>query len=317
MSILNKPLFFSFVASLPFAGMALGQHADHDGSHEAPALPADASPDSKHAQGMPPKPDSSMSHSLSNMKMQGGSAPEDARDPDAYSNGYTLHSGPYLVSPETAHMHGTDDLFWAVQMDRLEQRRSPNERPETAYETDIWLGTSYDKALMRLEGKIEANKLADSTNEILWAHAISTFWDMILGVNYEAGDFKGKGSGAFGVKGLAPYWFESEITVYIGEGQDWKVRSEFEYELLFTQKLILTPRLEFSVANKGDPERGLGSGLREGALGMRLRYEFIRRFGPYLGIEREQSFAETARIAKAKGKNKGQTDYLGGVRFWF
>ena len=39
-----------------------------------------------------------MDHST--MSMQGGSAPADARDPNAYSGGFTLDSGPYALPGE-------------------------------------------------------------------------------------------------------------------------------------------------------------------------------------------------------------------------
>jgi uncharacterized protein involved in copper resistance len=77
-------------------------------------------------------------------------------------------------------------------------------------------------------------------------------------------------------QGLAPYWFEVELTGYLGGGGRTALRLETEYELLFTQKLILQPRLEANAYGRDDARRGLGSGLADLTAGLRLRYE-IRR----------------------------------------
>lgn len=44
---------------------------------------------------------------------------------------------------------------------------------------------------------------------------------------------------AVGIQGLAPYWFEVEATAYIGEAGRTHFRLETEYELLFTNRLVL------------------------------------------------------------------------------
>ena len=66
-----------------------------------------------------------------------------------------------------------------------------------------------------------------------------------------------------------------------------------------------------------DPETGIGSGLSSGAVGLRLRYEFSRQFAPYIGIERSQSFGNTANMVRASGGRSGETRFVAGVRMWF
>ena len=241
----------------------------------------------------------------------------EARDPHEYADGYTLHSGPYLDATMPPHMHGGDNPIGVVIVDRLEQQTKKSEAPSTSYEADLWLGTPYEKALLRLEGNIYSEKLTQSTNELLWAQAIHPYWDMVMGVRYDAGKSPGKAYAAFGIKGLAPYWFESELTGYITDQGELSLSGKAEYEMLFTQKLILTPRLELALGNKGDREQGLGSGLQESSIGLRLRYEVIRQFAPYIGIEWKQKFGETGRIAKRDQESPSVNHLVGGVRFWF
>lgn len=100
---------------------------------------------------------------------------------------------------------------------------------------------------------------------------------MQLGVR---NDYYRGGSGrnwmAFGVQGLAPYWFEVDATAYVGESGRIALRLSGEYELLLTQKLILQPRAELNVYGKEDVVNGIGSGLSDLSVGLRLRYEVTR-----------------------------------------
>ena len=56
----------------------------------------------------------------------------------------------------------------------------------------------------------------------------------------------------------------------------------------------------------------LGSGLSSVEAGLRLRYEIVREFAPYIGVTWEKTFGDTYDynpIAK--------TNLLLGIRFWF
>ena len=122
---------------------------------------------------------------------------------------------------------------------------------------------------------------------------------------------------AFGIQGLAPYWFELDLTGYVGEEGRTALRLSAEYELLLTQRLVLQPRLEANLYGKSDEARGIGSGLSDAVAGLRLRYEVNRQFAPYVGVEWASKFGQTADLAKAEGNPRSETLWVAGVRFWF
>ena len=122
---------------------------------------------------------------------------------------------------------------------------------------------------------------------------------------------------AFGVQGLAPYWFELDVTAYVGDDGRTSLSAEAEYELLLTQKLILQPRAELNLYGKNDAENGLGSGLSDLAVGLRLRYEFSRQFAPYIGVEWTDTYGDTADYRRAAGQDTSGTQFVAGLRFWF
>ena len=250
------------------------------------------------------------------MKMQGGPAPADARDPHVYSGGFTRGAGTYAL-PASQRLNLADEhKFWGARVDRLE-RSYARDGNSTAYDTQGWFGRDYNRLVIKAEGEVAHGKLEEARTELLWGHAIATFWDTQLGVRYDSGEGPGRGWLAFGVQGLAPYWFEVDAAAYVGDNGRTALRLGAEYELLLTQKLVLQPRIEVNAYGKSDVERGIGSGLSEAQTGLRLRYEFTRQFAPYIGVERASKFGKTADLARAEGSKSGETRWVAGLRFWY
>lgn len=241
--------------------------------------------------------------------MQGGSAPADARDPSAYSDGYGF--GP-IPRPRFADEHN----FASLLVDRLEWVQT-SDITATAYDLQAWYGRDYDRAVLKAEGDVDDGELQEAHTELLWGHAVAAFWDTQLGVRYDSGIGTNRGWLAFGVQGLAPYWFELEATGYVGDAGHIALRLSAEYPLLVTQKLILQPRLETNIYGKGDDRRELGSGLSDLAVGVRLRYELRRELAPYVGIEWAGKYGGTANYARAAGDSTEETRWVAGVRFRF
>lgn len=248
-------------------------------------------------------------------QMQGGKAPADARDPHAYSDGYTLTEGPY-AQPEPRQLKLADEhAFWSVLGNRLEYHEDSD---STVYDVQAWYGATYNRFVIKAEGDVAHGTLEESSTDLLWGHALNAYFDTQLGVRldqYDAG--KDRQWLALGVQGLAPYWFELDVTGYVGDNGRTAVSAEAEYELLLTQRLILQPRAELNLYGKNDPENGLGSGLSDLALGLRLRYEFSRQFAPYIGVEWTDTYGDTADYRRAAGDDTSDTQFVAGLRFWF
>ena len=81
--------------------------------------------------------------------------------------------------------------------------------------------------------------------------------------------------------------------------------------------LILQPMAEVNFAGQDVPENGIGSGLSDVELGLRLRYEIVREFAPYVGVEWARKFGDTARFARAAGEDRSGASFVMGVKAWF
>lgn len=240
---------------------------------------------------------------------QGGSAPADARDPHAYAEGQDF--GP-IPRPRLGDEHN----FGSLLVDRLEYAEGRDDTA-TAYDLQGWFGRDYDRVVLKAEGEIEDGRLHDARTELLWGHAVAPYWDTQLGLRYDHGEGPDRGWLAFGIQGLAPYWFEVEATAYAGEQGRSALRLGAEYEWLFTQRWILQPRVEANLYGKRDEPRVRGGGLSDAVVGLRLRYEFHRQFAPYIGAEWSGLYGETADFARAAGAPTDDTRWVAGVRAWF
>lgn len=322
---LARPATHVVAAVLALAAMGAASAQDPHAGHQGHGVPAqDTSP----MQGMEPmqpmqpmepmqpmQQSGAMDHG--DMKMQGGSAPPDARDPNAYSGGYQLGVGKYALGDKRQLVMADEHLFASVLVDRLEWAHASGENA-AAYEAQAWFGNSYDKLVLKAEGEAAKGKMHDARTELLWGHAVATYWDTQLGLRNDAGSGRPVRNWlAFGIQGLAPYWFEVDATAYLGTSGRTALRLAAEYELLLTQRLILQPRIEANLYGKNDPETGIGSGLSSGTVGVRLRYEISRQFAPYIGVERYQAFGNTADMIRTSGGRAGETRFVAGVRMWF
>lgn len=265
-------------------------------------------------------PDSPKQHTSLNtgpmdneMNMEGDTS--NVRDPHAYSGGYTLTEGPYVQSGPRQLKLADEHVFKSLLANRFEY---DSDSETSLYDLQAWVGTTYDRLVVKAEGDINKGTLKESQTDILWSHATSTFWDTQIGVRVDSfAEGESRQWLAVGVQGLAPYWFELDIAGYVDADGKTAFAVEAEYELMLTQRLILQPRTEITAYGKDDEINGVGQGLSSSALGVRLRYEFSRQFAPYVGIERNQMFGKTADYAQSTGEASSETRYVAGLRFWF
>jgi copper resistance protein B len=241
--------------------------------------------------------------------IQTGDPPTGSRDPD-YSAGI---AGSPAHHPGMAM--GDDPRLGKLLFDQLEAFHG-REGHGQRWHVEGWLGGDYDKLGLRTEGERTGATLQEGSLEAFWGHALAPYWDTQLGVRIDAGEGPSRRWAAFGIQGLAPYWFELEATGYAGPSGRTAARLRVDYELLFTQRLILQPELEIDAYGKADPARGLGSGVSDASLGLRLRYEFHRQFAPYLGVVWTRRFGGTAGHARDEGRAPLERQWIAGLRIW-
>lgn len=191
-------------------------------------------------------------------------------------------------------------------------------------DAQFWYGGDIEKLWVKSEGEGEfGGGLESAEVQALYSRAIDPWFDLQAGVRYDhRPDGPDRGYLVLGVQGLAPYWFEIDAAAFLSNKGDLTARFEAEYDQKITQALVLQPAIELDFALQDVPELGVGSGLSTAELGLRLRYDIYPERGPaviapYVGVEYERSFGDTARFARAQGEEAGDWRFLVGLRTWF
>ena len=293
--------------------------AKHESAHEAPAAAQE-----KHAEGheghsshsdhaAPPSQQPSQT-ATAHAVVDAADTADGLRDPHAYADGYVRGSGPYAL---TRYHLGDEHPYAMLLLDRLDWGKTATGKPNLQFDGQWSWGSSYNRLLLQSEGHAEQGKLKEARNEVLWSHAIAPFWDSQLGLRLDKNAGADRQWLAFGVQGLAPYWFEVHAKAYLGNGGRSALRVGGDYDFALSQKWFLQPAIESNFYGKSDAVNGLGSGLSSASVSLRLRYEGRRDLAPYLGVERQQTFGQTADWARSAGQKTGQTRWFAGLRIWF
>ena len=187
---------------------------------------------------------------------------------------------------------------------------------DLSWDGQAWMGPDSHRLWLKTEGVWHDGGMEHGKHEMLYSRPVSTYFDLQGGLRLDADSKPGRGWAAFGVQGLAPYFFEVSATAYASNEGHFAANFEGSFDLLLSQRLILQPQLEFNLYSKGDPARRIGSGLADIETGLRLRYEIGRKFAPYVGVSYERGFGQTRRYAIADGEQARSFSVVIGIRSW-
>jgi copper resistance protein B len=228
-----------------------------------------------------------------------------AQTPGADPNSAAPFGPP--VDDQRIYVHGILDQF---------EGRFGNES-SLRWDGEAWAGTDSDRLWLKSEGELSGGKLDGGQHELLYDRPISTYFDLQAGLRGDFDSHPGRMWAAFGIEGLAQYFFHVSATAYASGTGHYAAKFLAAYELLLTQRLILQPQFELNLYTKDDPARNIGSGISEIDTGLRVRYEISRKFAPYIGVSYDQTFARTEDLLRAAGERSESVRFVAGVRSWF
>lgn len=225
-------------------------------------------------------------------------------------------SGAMAIARRHNHeMHG-NQRFSVFFGERFEVRVGEDHN-EYLWDVQAWYGTPTNRAVIKSEGEgAFGGELDDAEVQMLVANAIGPWFDLEAGVRVDAAPDP-TAHLVLGVQGLTPYMVHLDAAAFLSLDGDLTARIEAEHDVRLTQKLVLQPRMEAELSAQDIPERGIGAGLFKLETGLRLRYEFVPEFAPYLGIEYEAATGRTAELIRAEGEDPDGLVFLIGLRAWF
>lgn len=212
----------------------------------------------------------------------------------------------------SAYAGGGGDIPRAtVMLDQLEYQYADTKT--VSWDTYAYIGYDINKVYVYSEGeKADESSSTESENQLVYSRAISPYWDIQFGLGYDKAEEEDNTWGVLAFSGLAPYFFETRAAFLFDDNGNVGLRAEAEYEALLTQKLILSPSVAISAYAKDDLQMGLGKGISNLTVGARLRYEVVREFAPYVGVEWSKNFGNTDEYAPLD-----EVYATAGLRLWF
>lgn len=214
------------------------------------------------------------------------------------------------------------ELFGSVLVDLLEY--SLDDGPDAVrWDVEGWVGGDWNRVWLRTEGnqRFAGGDRGEAEAQLLYSRLVAPYWELQVGVRhqrlYGTGPDESRTFLSLGFEGLAPYWFDVEPFLFVSENGDVSARLAATYDLFLTQRLILQPRFEIDLAAQDVEEFGVGAGVNDVELGLRLRYEIRREWAPYVGVSWVRKVGRTADLARREGEVVGDVSFVAGVRLWF
>lgn len=284
---------------LVLATEALAQAPDPHAGHAMPAAPADP-----HA-----------GHTMPTTAAIVGSEPPPPAPSDHAAERFHTPQVMAAARAQLAREHG-GGTYWKVMAETAEFRPS-SQGDGYAWEGEAWYGGDINRFVARSQGEAKGGDLEKAEIQALFSRAITPYFNLQAGVRQDFQPRPRRTYATLGLEGLAPYWFEVRGELFLSDSGEGSARLEGSYDLRLTQQLTLEPRAELNLAAQDVDALGVGAGVTDVEMGLRLRYAIRREFAPYVGVNYERKLGQTADLARAAGEHVGDTRFVIGVRAWF
>jgi copper resistance protein B len=223
-----------------------------------------------------------------------------------------------MTQSRMAMMHEQGGQAFSQVMFNLAEVQVRQGRDGYRWDGEGWFGGDINRLTIKSEGEGVFRQGVESAEiQALYSRAIGPYFNLQAGVRHDFQPSPSRTYATIGFEGLAPYWFEVEGAAFLSDKGDILGRLEGYYDQRLTQRLVLQPRVELNLSAQNVPENRIGSGLVDVELGLRLRYEITRQFGPYIGVSYEAKTGRTADYSRAAGEDPTTTSLVAGVRIWF
>ena len=305
--------------ALAAAAPALAQPADPHAGHRmpAPALAADAAspaaPADPHAgHVMPSAPQTDTPGTGADLPVGDAAAPTPPAVPlaDAIWGAAGMDRARAVLRYEHGGARASQVMLDIAEFDLASKAYE--------WEGEAWFGTDEHRLVLKSEGEgARGDGVEHAEVQALYSRPVTLYGDLQIGVRQDLQPGPDRTYATVGFESLFPYWFEAEGAAFLSQKGELSARIEGSYDFRLAQRLVLQPRGELTLSAQDVRSLGVGSGLSDLELAVRLRYEIRREFAPYVGVVWGRKFGDTARFARADGHGVEDTRVVAGLRAWF
>ncbi|TCB42732.1 copper resistance protein B [Acinetobacter terrestris] len=231
------------------------------------------------------------------------------------------HSASNNLTAHKEHMkeHGGQ----VYQQTTFESKWLRNEDGEgilkSEFETRI--GTDENKVFIKIHADLAESQQAEYDAKLIYSRMVSDFWDVQAGLRYlnnQNREVDQEQVGAvIGIHGLAPYFFETDAYLFVGQDQQVSFSLETERDVLLTQKLILKPYLDLNIIFSDDSNYAQKTGLSTAQLGLETRYEINKKVMPFIDVAYGYKNGQEETAGQPSLASENEWLYGAGIRFKF
>ncbi len=209
------------------------------------------------------------------------------------------------------------------QQTTLESKWLRNENGQGALKSKLEtrIGTDENKIFIKVHADKAESQQTEYDAKLLYSRNVADFWDVQAGIRYRNDPNReidqDQVDAVLGLHGMAPYFFETDAYVYIGQDRQVSFNLETERDLLLTQKLIIQPYLDINMVVSDDSNYAKKTGLNSVQVGLETRYEINKKVMPFMDVAYgyNKGVQETAWQKASSSKN--EWFYGAGIRFKF
>ena len=209
------------------------------------------------------------------------------------------------------------------QQTTLESKWLRNDNGQGALKSELEtrIGTDENKIFIKVHADKAESQQTEYDAKLLYSRNVADFWDLQVGLRYRNDPNReidqDQVDAVFGLHGMAPYFFETDAYLYIGQDRQVSLNLETERDLLLTQKLIIQPYLDMNIVLSDDSNYAKKNGLNSVQVGVETRYEINKKVMPFMDLAYgyNKGVQETAWQKSSSSEN--ELFYGVGIRFKF
>jgi copper resistance protein B len=209
-------------------------------------------------------------------------------------------------------------MRWSQAVLETAEVRPSSDGDGYAWDGEVSWGGDVNRLVLASEGEGLSGERPETLEvQALWRRAVGPYFNLRTGLRHDFEPRPRRTYAAVGVEGVSPYWVELSGAVFLSDAGGLSARAEAASDFRLTQRLVLQPRAEVNLAAADDEAVGVGSGLADLELGLRLRYHLTPAIAPYVGVVHERAFGRTADLARAHGHDVRETRAVIGLYAMF
>ena len=211
--------------------------------------------------------------------------------------------------------HDSAPMYYFVRANRLDYGPSQSGQ-RLSWDIDARVGTDEHRLLFKSEGQALKGRQKEAEIQLLYSRPLSEFFDIQAGVrrlfvptnrNYFA----------LGVQGTAPYFFDTEATLFVSDKGQVSARLKADFDLAWTPTIYSRPSVELNAYGSNDRMAETFAGVGSLKFAIQTRYEITKQIAPYLEIGWEKLLGQTARQARRGGERADNAYAVIGVRLMY